>query len=71
MIGGLDLESTRHAAREAARALTRARWQCRSLERSGVDWVTMTVAAYAGRGCRGWFSGLESRVATYRRIARL
>ncbi len=69
-LAGLDAESTRHAAREAARSLARARWQCRSLEKRGQPWLEMTLSAYAGRGCVGWFRGRDARVATYVRIIR-
>lgn len=58
----------RVAAREAARLLTARRRGCASLERQGFDWVELTVAAYSGRGCRGWFRGLELRVSTFRRL---
>jgi hypothetical protein len=64
-LAGLDAESTGIAAREAARALTRARLQCRRLERGRRNWVGLTLAAYAGRGCAGWFRGLDARVKTY------
>lgn len=57
----------RVAAREAARAITRARWLCRSLEGS-LPWQQLVVSAYAGRGCRGSFRGAELRLATYRRV---
>lgn len=56
------------AAKEAARLITNARLRCSSLERAGHDWVPMTIASYAGRGCRGWFPRIEERVATYRRL---
>lgn len=67
-LAGLDEESTLHAAREAARAITRARWQCRSLETRGEDWVPMVFSAYAGRGCIGWFRGRDERVAMFRKL---
>lgn len=67
-LAGPGHESTAVAAREAARALTRARNQCRSLERLPGDWLPMTLSAYAGRGCVGWFKGRESRIATYTRL---
>jgi hypothetical protein len=59
----------RVAAREAARALARGRWMCRSLEQRGQDWRRMVFAAYAGRGCSGWFRGLDERVEMLGRLA--
>jgi hypothetical protein len=56
------------AAREAARVLARSRYQCRSLEREGGDWLRLTLQAYATGGCRGYVKDLELRVATYLRI---
>lgn len=70
-LGGLDEQSTTFAAREAARALVRARWMCRSLEQGGGDWIGMTFTAYAGRGCNGWFSGRNVRVSAFRRLLAL
>ncbi len=70
-LGGLSFESTTFAARQAARALVRSRLMCRALEQGGADWRGMTFAAYAGRGCRGSFSGLNARVASYSRWATL
>jgi hypothetical protein len=55
------------AAREATRAIVRARWQCRSLEH-GNNWPKLVFAALTGRGCAGWLPGLEARVATYQRL---
>lgn len=55
------------AAREATRAIVRARWQCRSLETGG-NWPRLVFAALSGRGCAGWLKGLDSRVATYERL---
>jgi len=57
----------RIAAREAARALTRARWVCKGT--SG-DWLTETLRGYAGSGCRKSFRGEAARVATFRRLER-
>jgi hypothetical protein len=57
------------AAREATRAVVRARWQCRSLEQGG-NWPKMVFAALTGRGCAGWLPGLDARVATYQRLVR-
>lgn len=59
----------RVAAREAARALARSRFMCRSLEAKR-DWVAMTLSSYAGRHCVGSFKGLTERVSAYRRIVR-
>lgn len=56
------------AAREATRAIVRARWACRSLERGGGDFAPMVFNALAGRGCTGYFSGTAARVATFRRL---
>lgn len=67
-LAGLNADSTRFAAHEAARALTRARWMCRSLEHRGVNWVEMVFSAYAGRGCVGWFRGRNERVSSFRRL---
>lgn len=67
LLVGTDEQSTKFAAREAASALVRARWQCRSLERSGGDWMPLVFSAYAGRGCVGWFRGRDLRVAALRR----
>ncbi len=66
-IPGVDEESTDLSARLAAQALTRARASCRGIPG---DWVTMTLAHYAGRGCLGWYPGIERRVAEYRRLGR-
>jgi hypothetical protein len=71
LLGGLDEYSTRFAAQEAARALARSRWMCRSLERGGNDWVEMTMSAYAGHGCKGWFPGLKTRVFSYSKVMAL
>lgn len=70
-LAGLDAESTRFAAREAARALVRARGQCRSYEREGGDWASMAISAYAGRGCLRGFRGHPARVATLKRVLAL
>ena len=58
------------AAREATRAIVRARWTCRSLERAPGDWVGMVFSSLAGRGCVGFFKGRDARVATYQRLRR-
>lgn len=55
------------AAREAARVAARARGYCRSLD-GDHDPVRMAFSVLAGRGCAGWFRGLDARVATYRRL---
>ncbi|MBA2724262.1 MAG: hypothetical protein H0U56_15520 [Methylibium sp.] len=57
----------RVAAREAARALTRARYVCRG---TTGDWLTETLRGYAGSGCRRSFKGEQARVATFRRLER-
>jgi len=56
------------AAREAARAAVRYRWQCFRYERDGRDWVRMMFSSLAARGCFGSFADLNARVATYRRL---
>ncbi len=56
------------SARMAARAIVSQRGVCRSLERGGDDWVRMTFASLAARGCAGSFRGIDSRVNTYRRL---
>ncbi len=56
----------RVAAREATRAIVRARWACRSLERGGGDFAPMVFSLLAGRGCTGYFSGAQARVRTFR-----
>jgi hypothetical protein len=56
------------AAREAVRAIVMMRWSCRSLERGPGDWVRMVYSRLAGRGCAGYFRGIDSRVATYNRL---
>lgn len=58
-----DIELQAHLASEQ---LKRAFWTCR---RSGVNWLTGTINAYAGRRCSdaSW-PGLQARVATYGRL---
>lgn len=58
----------RVAAREAARAIDRARGMCRSVVAKGESLERATFAALAGRGCRGWFRGLDQRVAAFQRL---
>jgi len=68
-IGGLDRESTLHAAREAARALTRARKFCSANERRGAPWVEMTLSAYGtGKGCFADYRGRAERAAMVREL---
>lgn len=69
-LAGVDEASTDLAARVAAQALVRARASCRSLERVPGDWVRMTLASYAGRGCIGWYKGIELREAEFKRLGR-
>jgi hypothetical protein len=64
-VAGLDFESTRTAAFEAARALVRSRHMCAAGVRTSA-WVAPTLAAYAGRGCRGHLPDIDRRVQTYR-----
>lgn len=61
-------ESTLFSALEAGRALSRSRNLCRSLYRSGDDWVPYTLGAYAGRGCSRSLPDMDARVSTYRRV---
>ena len=58
-----DIELQAHLASEQ---LKRAYWTCK---RSGVNWLTGTINAYAGRRCSdtSW-PGLQARVATYGRL---
>ncbi len=58
------------SARVAARAIVSQRGVCRSLERGGDDWVRMTFASLAARGCAGSFRGIDGRVQTYLRLVR-
>ncbi|MFZ5890898.1 MAG: hypothetical protein ACOY0T_07600 [Myxococcota bacterium] len=66
-LAGLDVDSTRRAAREAAKALTRSRNMC-SGRASGVELVAQTLSAYAGRGCARLLPDIDARVRTYRRL---
>jgi hypothetical protein len=59
----------RVAAREAARAIDRARGMCRSVVKDGVSLERATFSALAGRGCMGSFRGIDQRVATFRSIS--
>jgi len=58
-----DIELQAHLASEQ---LKRAYWTCK---RSGVNWLTGTINAYAGRRCSddSW-PGLKTRIATYRSL---
>jgi hypothetical protein len=52
---------------EAARALRSAFYQCnRGALRK--DWVARTINAYAGRSCDAVWPGLQSRLATFKRV---
>ncbi len=69
LIGGVDLESTLHAAREAAHALTRSRRFCAAHERRGAPWLEMTLSAYGtGKGCFADYPGRADRAAMVRRL---
>lgn len=60
----------RVAAREAARAIDRARGMCRSAAKDGSSLEREVFSALAGRGCKGTFPGLDARVATFRSLAK-
>ena len=66
-LAGVDVDATRRAAREAAKALTRSRNMCSSRAR-GVELVAQTLSAYAGRGCVRLLPDVDARVRTYRRL---
>ena len=66
-LAGVDQESTNLASLVAARQLAGARHQCAKIPG---DWVRMTIAAYAGRGCLGWFRGIDQRVEAFHRLER-
>ncbi|HET9958094.1 MAG TPA: hypothetical protein VFQ61_26545, partial [Polyangiaceae bacterium] len=66
-VAGLDPDSTRAAAQEAARALIRSRRMCMSVSR-GADWVPYTLVAFAGRGCRGQLPDIQRRVRTFHHL---
>jgi hypothetical protein len=66
-LAGLDAESTRRAAREAAKALSRSRNMC-SGRAHGTELVAQTLSAYAGRGCAKLLPDIDARVRTYRRL---
>jgi hypothetical protein len=66
-VAGLDVESTRLAAREAAKALSRSRNMCAGRAR-GTELIAQTLAAYAGAGCGGRLPDVEARVRTFRRL---
>lgn len=54
---------------EAARGLRRAFYQCNGGGRPpGPDWVSRTLNAFAGRPCDATWTGLESRLATFKRV---
>jgi hypothetical protein len=65
-VAGLDLESTRNGAAEAAKALVRSRRLC--LRGTNADWVAPTLSAYAGLGCGGSLPDAAERVRTFRRL---
>lgn len=69
-LAGLDLDSTRSAAEEAAKALVRSRRWCASRTRNA-DWVAPTLSAYAGIGCGGRLKDAAARVRTFRRLVTL
>ncbi len=54
-------------ARVAAEHLERSYWVC---ARSGVDWLTGTINAYAGRRCNEQWRGLQERVRTFNILIR-
>jgi hypothetical protein len=66
-LAGVDIESTRRAAREAAKALTRSRNMC-SGRAQGLELVGQTLSAYAGRGCARLLPDTAARVRTYRML---
>ncbi|MGC4090269.1 MAG: hypothetical protein QM756_20790 [Polyangiaceae bacterium] len=66
-LAGVDVESTRRAAREAAKALSRSRNMCAGRAR-GSELVGQTLSAYAGRGCARLLPDVDARVRTYRRL---
>ncbi len=66
-LAGLDDAATRLSAQEAAYALVRSRRVCLS-KIQGSDWVTPTLAAYAGRGCGGRLPDSAARLRTYRHL---
>jgi hypothetical protein len=52
----------------ASRLLKRAYWSCKRV--SSGPWLTFTINAYAGKRCDSDWSGLDARLATFRRIRR-
>ena len=65
-IVGLDLRNVLVSAKAAAHTATSSRGLCRSLDKGGDSWVKYAISAYAGRGCSGWISGIDSRLSTWR-----
>jgi hypothetical protein len=64
-MGAGDEASIRLAAKEAARALTVARFTCQG---TSSDWVRVSLRAYAGSACWKAFKGEEERVKAYRKL---
>jgi len=66
---GAGLQPTSVAAGAAVRAITRARWLCRSFEaHGGEQWIDRVFSAYGGRGCSGSLRDVGARRATYLRV---
>ncbi len=68
-LGFMTFESTLLSAKEASRALVRARGACSQVNGEP---IAMTLVSYAGRGCQldRWM-GWKARVATYNRVLRV
>jgi hypothetical protein len=61
----VGLENTEVQARAASDMLKRAYFRC---AKSGSDWISGTIAGYAGRRCDARWPGLEARLKTYGRL---
>lgn len=65
---GVDPAATRLAALTAARALSAARYSCRSLEKRAGDWLALTLQAYGRGSCLAYYKGVELRIAEFKRL---